>query len=413
MPTNKSELDVAFIHRDLGIGGGERLVIDAARSLQRAGHRVTLFAGHHDPGHSFEEARDGTLDVRVRPTVFPDHLFQRARIPCNVARMSTLAAGAALGGRFDVVFSDLIPHAIPALKLLSRAKILYYCHYPDRRIGETMNLRRRLYRAPLDRLEEAGLRLADRILVNSRFTAAQFRKAYPGLRDVATELLYPGVDPAVYAERTRTTNSGDEVMLLSLNRFVRYKNIGLALEALAALRSSVSPALFDRVTLVLAGGMDPCVDENAEVLKELRSRARELGIAARVVFKPSCSEAERLRLLSTCRCLVYTADAEHFGYGIVEAMAARRPVVAVKSGRPLEIVVDGVTGFLAPPAAEAFAAAIARLVSDPAAADHMGEAGRRRVRGQFSLAAFAERLEAIVRDVVSPADRRRLAAWTS
>src|SRR5581483_5318057 len=112
MPTNKSELDVAFIHRDLGIGGGERLVIDAARSLQRA--------GHHDPGHSFEEARDGTLDVRVRPTVFPDHLFQRARIPCNVARMSTLAAGAALGGRFDVVFSDLIPHAIPALKLLSR-----------------------------------------------------------------------------------------------------------------------------------------------------------------------------------------------------------------------------------------------------------------------------------------------------
>jgi alpha-1,3/alpha-1,6-mannosyltransferase len=413
MLMNKSELDVAFIHRDLGIGGGERLVIDAARSLQRAGHRVTLFAGHHDPGHSFEETRNGTLDVRVRPTIFPDHLFQRARIPCNVARMSTLAAGAALSGRFDIVFCDLIPHAIPAVKLFSRAKILYYCHYPDRRIGETMNLRRRLYRTPLDLLEEAGLRLADRILVNSRFTAAQFRKAYPALRGVATEVLYPGVDPVVYAERTDTTAVGDGVMLLSLNRFVRYKNIGLALEALAALRPLVSPTRFERISLVLAGGVDPCVDENAEVLNELRHRARELGIAARVVFKPSCSEAERLRLLSTCRCLVYTSDEEHFGYGLVEAMAARRPVVAVKSGGPLEIVADGETGVLAPPDAQAFAAAVARLICDPAAADRMGKAGRRRVGGQFSLAAFAERLQAIVRDVVSPADRRGLAALSS
>jgi alpha-1,3/alpha-1,6-mannosyltransferase len=409
----KSELDVALIHRDLGIGGGERLMIDAARALQRAGHRVTLFAGHHDPSHSFEETRDGTLDVRVRPTIFPDHLFRRARIPCNVARMSTLAAGAALTRRFDVVFCDLIPHAIPAAKLFSRAKILYYCHYPDRRIGETMHLRRRLYRAPLDRLEEAGLRLADRILVNSRFTAAQFRKAYPGLRDVSTEVLYPGVDPAVYAGRGETASPGDEVMLLSLNRFVRYKNIGLALEAFAALKALVAPALFERISLVLAGGVDPCVDENAEVLKELRDRARRLGIAARVVFKPSCSEAERLRLLSTCRCLVYTSDQEHFGYGLVEAMAARRPVVAVKSGGPLEIVADGETGFLALPAAEPFAAAIARLVSDPAAADRMGRAGRRRVRGQFSLDAFAERLQAIVRDVEFPANRRGLAALSS
>lgn len=413
MPMTKSELDVALIHRDLGIGGGERLVIDAARCLQRAGHRVTLFTGHHDPAHSFEETRDGTLDVRVRPTIFPDHLFQRARLPCNVARMSALAAGAALSGRFDIVFCDLIPHAIPAVKLFSRAKILYYCHYPDRRIGEQMNLPRRLYRTPLDRLEESGLRLADRILVNSRFTAAQFRKAYPALRGVSTDVLYPGVDPATYRERMDGASSSGEIMLLSLNRFVRYKNIGLALDALAALRPLVPPALFERISLVVAGGVDPCVHENAEVLEELQQRARALGVAARVVFKPSCSEAERLRLLSTCRCLVYTSDEEHFGYGVVEAMAARRPVVAVKSGGPLEIVADGETGFLALPAAEAFAAAIARLVLDRAAADRMGRAARRSVRAQFSLDAFAERLQAIVRDVVAQSDTRRLAAWSS
>jgi len=408
---SEAGLAVAFIHRDLGIGGGERLVIDAARALQRAGHRVTLFVGHHDPGHSFEETRDGTLDVRVCPTMFPDHLFQRGRIPCNVARMSTLAAGAALRGRFDLVFCDLIPHAIPALRLFSRAKILYYCHYPDRRIGETLSLPRRLYRAPLDRLEAMGLRLADRILVNSRFTGAQFRRAYPALGDVATEVLYPGVDPASYWERADDISSSGEIVLLSLNRFVRYKNLGLALDAMSALRPLVAPDIYERISLVLAGGVDARVEENAEVLQELQERARILGIADRVIFKPSCSEAERLRLLSTCRCLVYTSDEEHFGYGLVEAMAACRPVVAVKSGGPLEIVVDGETGFLAAPAPQAFAAAVAHVITDSAGAARMGMAGRRRVRERFSLAAFAERLQSIVREVVCPVNGRRAGAW--
>lgn len=406
----ETALAVAFIHRDLGIGGGERLVIDAARSLQHAGHRVTLFVGHHDPGHSFDEARDGTLDVRVCPTLFPDHFFQRARIPCNVARMSTLAAGAVLRGRFDLVFCDLIPHALSAVRLFSRAKILYYCHYPDRRIGEQLSLPHRLYRAPLDRLEESGLRLADRVLVNSRFTGAQFRRAYPALDEVATEVLYPGVDPAAYPERAGDVAAGGEVVLLSINRFVRYKNLGLALDVVAALRRLVPLALFERISLVLVGGVDARVKENAEVLKELRERAKRLGIAERVIFKPSCSEAERLRLLSTCRCLVYTSDEEHFGYGIIEAMAARRPVVAVKSGGPLEIVVDGETGFLTAPTGEAFAAAVARLITDAESADRMGRAGRRRVGERFSLAAFSERLLSIVQEVAWPVNGRRVDA---
>ena len=50
---------VVFFHPDLGIGGAERLVIDAAVGLQNRGHKVTIFTSHCDPQHCFDEARDG------------------------------------------------------------------------------------------------------------------------------------------------------------------------------------------------------------------------------------------------------------------------------------------------------------------------------------------------------------------
>lgn len=50
---------IVFLHPDLGIGGAERLVVDAAVGLQKRGHRIVIFTSHCDPGHCFDEARDG------------------------------------------------------------------------------------------------------------------------------------------------------------------------------------------------------------------------------------------------------------------------------------------------------------------------------------------------------------------
>jgi alpha-1,3/alpha-1,6-mannosyltransferase len=54
---------VVFIHPDLGIGGAERLIIDAAVGLQELGHKVTIFTSHCDPTHCFDEARDGMFTL--------------------------------------------------------------------------------------------------------------------------------------------------------------------------------------------------------------------------------------------------------------------------------------------------------------------------------------------------------------
>lgn len=52
-----------FIHLDLGIGGAENLVVNAARGLQQHGYKVRIFTAHHDPMRAFRETTDGSLEV--------------------------------------------------------------------------------------------------------------------------------------------------------------------------------------------------------------------------------------------------------------------------------------------------------------------------------------------------------------
>ena len=57
--TSSAAKNIVFVHPDLGIGGAERLVIDAAVGLQSLGHKVTVLTSYRDTNHCFEEARDG------------------------------------------------------------------------------------------------------------------------------------------------------------------------------------------------------------------------------------------------------------------------------------------------------------------------------------------------------------------
>ncbi len=89
---------------------------------------------------------------------------------------------------------------------------------------------------------------------------------------------------------------------------------------------------------------------------------------------------------------VHSGPYETFGQTLQEAAASGLPVVAPAAGGPLDLVADGVTGYLVPPSdPDAFTAAVARLAADPAARAAFGVAGRRRVLGR-SWPALTEEL---------------------
>jgi phosphatidylinositol alpha 1,6-mannosyltransferase len=89
------------------------------------------------------------------------------------------------------------------------------------------------------------------------------------------------------------------------------------------------------------------------------------------------------RIYASLDIFVHTGPFETFGQTIQEAAASGLPVIAPAAGGPLDLVAEGVTGYLVPPCdGGALAAAAGRLSADPVLRRRMGEAARRRVLGR-------------------------------
>lgn len=189
---------------------------------------------------------------------------------------------------------------------------------------------------------------------------------------------------------------------LSINRFERKKNLGLAISAFALLRSVVSKQHGDALqeaSLTVAGGYDKRLKENVEYLEELKRLAAFEGVSEHVKFVTSCSSSERNDLLSNCLCVLYTPKDEHFGIVPLEAMAAHKPVIACNSGGPVETVMNEVTGFLCDPSPIEFSKAMLKFVNDHDLAVQMGKKARDHVVQKFSTKTFGDLLNSYVLNV--------------
>jgi glycosyltransferase involved in cell wall biosynthesis len=79
---------------------------------------------------------------------------------------------------------------------------------------------------------------------------------------------------------------------------------------------------------------------------------------------------------------------------IFEYLAAGRPLIAARVGVVPEVLSDGESAVLVPAGdSQALAAALERLVGDPAAASRLGEAGHQLVEARYSGARVAAALE--------------------
>lgn len=131
----------------------------------------------------------------------------------------------------------------------------------------------------------------------------------------------------------------------------------------------------------------------------LERSARQLGIAERCHFVGHRLDGPAL--LARAAIGVSASYAEGISNAILEAMAARLPVVATAVGGSPELVRDGANGFLVPPGAPA--AMTRRLLDLLASAPlrkRMGERGRRIVEREFSVEQMRASYDALYEDLV-------------
>lgn len=314
---------ILFLHPDLGIGGAERLVIDAATALQNKGHLVSFLTNHHDLTHCFEETRNGKLEVKVVGDWLPRSIFGKFYAFCAYFRMVYAAFYITLflskQEKIDLIFCDLISIGIPILQLARhKPKILFYCHFPDQLLTKAGGFLKKFYRFPLNKLEEKTTGAADGILVNSKFTGRVFSETFKTL-EVSPDVLYPSLvtksfDKPSVPEVDQAGVPKNAHILLSINRYERKKNLPLALRAFKLLQNLISKTEWDRAHLILAGGYDSMNSENIEHYEELQVIAENLGIKEKVTFLRSPSDELKVQLLKRCKLIFYTVRSSSFTF---------------------------------------------------------------------------------------------------
>jgi glycosyltransferase involved in cell wall biosynthesis len=144
-----------------------------------------------------------------------------------------------------------------------------------------------------------------------------------------------------------------------------------------------------RVLLVGDGGMKG----------ELQTQAQRLDLTTHLIFAGFRTDIPTL--LDAMDITVLPSLYEGMPLTAIEASAMAKPIIATSVDGTPEVIENGVTGLLVPPATpEALAEAIGILLRDPERARGMGAAGRKHVFARFDLGAQVEATARVYRDVV-------------
>ena len=142
------------------------------------------------------------------------------------------------------------------------------------------------------------------------------------------------------------------------------------------------------------------LQETGKYRRKLQNMTRELGIENNVIFTGYRSDIPDL--MNAFDMFVLPSFAEGLPVTILEAMAARKPVIATPAGGNTEIVVHGKTGMVVPYGDHhQLSEAILRLLQNPEKDRLMGQKGYERVQAYFSLGQMVERTFQIYDEVMA------------
>ncbi len=222
-------------------------------------------------------------------------------------------------------------------------------------------------------------RRSDRIIVDAESTrddVDRLLKVAPTKVDVVPLGVGAArrVDPMPDAQLRAKLDLADQPIVLCVAAKRPHKNLVRLLSALALIPSERRPVL------VLPGYRTAHEDE-------LRARADELEIAGKVRFLDWVDPAELEALYAAASCFVFPSLLEGFGLPVLEAMARGLPVACSGTGALGEVAGDAALRF-DPRSETSIAAAIERLLGDPAEAERLRTAGRERA-ARFTWASTA------------------------
>ncbi len=369
------------------VGGAEQVTLAIARGLPAHGFRGVLATMR--PGPLAAVARAQGIEAHEFPT---DHRY-RDVVPVVrgliwLARLARQTGAALLHATHTAHL-----YAAPAARWLGLPEVWHLHDAPSPRPDLVERLNRRLP------------------TTHAIFTTRHVAAGYPGLCRGPFSIIPPVcIDPdallalsdAADVRARLALPDGD--LLLTVTRLQPHKGHADLIDAAALVLQAHPRAVF----VVVGKASGP---EQVRYLADLRARADGLSVGDRVRFTGFVSDADLAALYRRATALVHPAHSEGYGLVLLEAMGVGLPVVAAAADGPREFVVDGENGLLVPVRAPtALAAAVGRLLGDPALRGRLVSGGRTTAAALTPDAMLRQTVEVfstVVRDVRGRPGRRR------
>jgi len=378
----------------LNIGGPARHVTLLADGLHTHGYDTSLVHGEPEPSEgSFDDLLSGgTRSIKlsglgrsVRPWTDLRVFAQLVRIMFHerpdIVHTHTAKAGV-LGRLAAAAFNATRPRPARALVVHT-----FHGHVLDGYFRPSANRAVRTVERALAALSDSIVAIAphQRDDLVERFHIAPKEKVHVvrlGL-DLAPLLAIDADTPSLKAALGW---GEDDVVFGYVGRLVPIKDLDLLLQAFAQVAASVPSA-----RLAIAG-------EGTE-RGRLERLSADLELAKRVAFLGWRRDLPRL--YRTFDVAVLSSRNEGTPVALIEAMAAKLPVVALRVGGVPDVVVGGRTGLLVEPRdADSLARAMIELATDAQTRQRMGIEGRSLVAKKYSVDRLVLDLDRLYRDAL-------------
>ena len=362
MRPSASELGIVQLVLSLDTGGTERLVVQICQRLQsRFRMAVCTLDG---PGNGAGELRESGIEVMS--------LFRRPGFQASLGYRIAQFARRHRAGIIHCHHYSPFVYGRLATWLHPGLRMVFTEH--GRLSDGPPSTKRRWVNPVLGRLP------GSMFAVSGALRDSMAEEGFPAKR---ISVVHNGIDPGPVptaddrARVRRSLNLADDAFVVgTIARLNPVKDLGTLIEAFARVRWKHPSA-----ALLLVG--------DGEERQHLEQVARRDGVQDAVRFLGERNDARDL--LPAFDVYVNSSSSEGVSLTILEAMAARRAIVATRVGGTPEVIVDRSTGWLVPSRnSSALGEAIGALALDPARRQAFGEAARKAVEQHFTLDRMVE-----------------------
>lgn len=253
----------------------------------------------------------------------------------------------------------------------------------------------------VDRWLQDFMRRCQHIIIPSESMREILVNEY-GLKNNFT-VIPTGIDLEAYRTASgkkirKRRNWGNDTVMVSVGRLAPEKNWPLLLQATALVLKD-----FPKFRLVLIG--------DGQDRNNLEGLAKELGIRRRVTFTGALSFSETPSYMKAANLFGFASITETQGLATLEAMAAGLPAIAVDASGTRDILKHGRQGYLVENNAEALAAGIKKLLSNPDRMQKFAQAAYKKAQS-FNIERLTKKLLGVYEQAIRDKKKKRFVTVT-